>query len=153
MPCWVVPSVASEIWHVPVDQILQAVRGGHIPSKHENGFTFIDVAPQSPSMSPPPRTPRPGPVAYKVPRPLTSRPADEPIPLPRPAEVITPIEMRHLHAEESNEPDGELVGVGAAVEPIAGDDANHPADAPEPLSMGDWRRGRRTAAARRVPPR
>ena len=138
MPCWVVPSVASEIWHVPVEQILQAVRGGEIPSKNENGFTFIDVAPNTPSIVAPSRSKPPAPIAYKVPR--ASRPADEPIPLPRPAEIITPIEMKHLHAtdlgSEAHDPD--LAAVG---------------DAPEPLSMGDWRRGRRSAAARRVPPR
>jgi hypothetical protein len=138
MPCWVVPSVASEIWHVPVEQILQAVRGGQIPSKSENGFTFIDVAPHAPCTVAPSRPKPPAPIAYKVPR--TSGRSDEPIPLPRPAEIITPLEMKHLHATDLN---------GDA------DDAD-PAtvtDAPEPLSMGDWRRGRRTAAARRVPPR
>ena len=68
MPCWVVPSVASEIWHVPVEQILQAVRGGQIPSKNENGFTFIDVAPNTPSIVAPSRSKPPAPIAYKVPR-------------------------------------------------------------------------------------
>lgn len=133
MSCWVVPSVASEIWHVPLEQILNAVRCGQIPSKSENGFTFIDVAPQ-PGVPPVSarRDSRPAPVRYKLPKSRRS-PGEGPIPMPRPAELVTPIEMRELHGPE--------------------EDSDDPGEAPEPLSMGDWRRGRRSAAQRRTPPR
>lgn len=56
MSCWVVPSVASEYLHKPVDQILQAVHAGQIPSQTINGFLFVDVAPESPVFTPSVRT-------------------------------------------------------------------------------------------------
>lgn len=140
MPCWVVPAVASEIWNVPVEQILTAVRAGQIPSKRESGFTFIDVAPDSAADSARPARPastRSAAVPYKPVR-LRQTPG-EPILLPRPAEIVSPVERAAL------ERDPTLAGVGA----------EHPSDdvnITEPLSMGDWRRGRRTAACRRLPP-
>jgi hypothetical protein len=143
MPCWVVPSVASEIWHVPLEQVIDAVRKGQIPSKNENGFTFIDVAPQTGVPVQPIRS-LPQPIAYRVPK-ARRNPGEEPIPLPRPAEVITPLEMHELHGESAATPDRTP---GSMTSVVGSDD-----DAPEPLSMGDWRRGRRTAAQRRTPPR
>jgi hypothetical protein len=50
MSCWVVPSVAAELWGVPVQQILDGVKAGQIPSKTELGRQFIDVAPDSPKI-------------------------------------------------------------------------------------------------------
>lgn len=47
MSCWVVPTVAAELWGVSVDTILQRARAGDVPSKSENGFMFVDVAPDS----------------------------------------------------------------------------------------------------------
>lgn len=60
MSCWVVPSIAAEIWGVTVDQIIEGMKAGQIPSKSELGRTFVDVAPDSPVMeSPKPAGPRP----------------------------------------------------------------------------------------------
>jgi hypothetical protein len=61
MSCWVVPMVAAEMWGVPVEAVLQKARTGEVPSKSENGFMFIDVAPDSPRCDPPAgiRPPRP----------------------------------------------------------------------------------------------
>jgi len=124
MPCWVVPAVASEIWNVAVEQILSAVRSGQIPCKHENGFTFVDVAPgAAPAHFE--AKPRPKPITYKVPR---SQTPGDPIPLPRPAEIITPVEMQELHTDAPCDPSDDL------------------------SAMGDWRKGRRNASARRVAP-
>ena len=50
MSCWVVPSLAAELWRMPLEQVLKLVRDGAVPSKEEEGFTFIDVAPESPRM-------------------------------------------------------------------------------------------------------
>jgi hypothetical protein len=47
MSCWVVPTVAAELWGVSVDTILSRARAGEVPSKTENGFMFVDVAPDS----------------------------------------------------------------------------------------------------------
>lgn len=121
MPCWVVPSVASEIWHVPVDQILAAIKSGKLAHKAENGFTFVDVDPHAALPAAPPPRARVKPISYKV---VRSRENDQPLQLPRPAEVITPAEQEELAA----------------------------AEATPTSAMGDWRRGRRGATARRTPP-
>jgi hypothetical protein len=55
MSCWVVPSIAAELWGVSVEQVLSGMKAGHIPSKQELGRMFVDVAPNSPKIE----TPRP----------------------------------------------------------------------------------------------
>ena len=47
MSCWVVPTVAAELWGCSVETILERARSGVVPTKTENGFMFIDVAPDS----------------------------------------------------------------------------------------------------------
>jgi hypothetical protein len=82
MSCWVVPMVAAEMWGVPVEAVLQKARDGQVPSKSENGFMFVDVAPDSPKID--------------VPRSL--RP-----PRPPTYSVVTTDEMEALHAEMHGE--------------------------------------------------
>jgi hypothetical protein len=41
----VVPSIAADLWNVPVDQVMQAVRDGAVQSHTAHGFTFVDVMP------------------------------------------------------------------------------------------------------------
>jgi hypothetical protein len=48
MSCWVVPTIAAELWGVPVDQVLQRVRDGNLPYRVDAGFMFVDVAPPPP---------------------------------------------------------------------------------------------------------
>ena len=48
MSCWVVPSVAAELWGCTVDAVLNAIRNGKVPTKDDAGWTFVDVAPESP---------------------------------------------------------------------------------------------------------
>jgi hypothetical protein len=48
MSCWVVPTIAAELWGIPVQQVMDGMKSGTIPSKTESGFTFVDVAPNSP---------------------------------------------------------------------------------------------------------
>lgn len=50
MSCWVVPSVAAELWGMTVGQVLEQVRLGSVPTKTELGFTLVDVAPNSPCL-------------------------------------------------------------------------------------------------------
>lgn len=45
MPTWVVPSIAADIWGVPVSQVLSRMQEGHIASRTEGGFTFVDMDP------------------------------------------------------------------------------------------------------------
>jgi hypothetical protein len=44
MSCWVVPSLAADIWHIPLEQLWRRIREGEIPTHHEDGFTFVDMA-------------------------------------------------------------------------------------------------------------
>ncbi len=48
MSCWVVPSLAAEYWGVSVENIMQKLTDGDLPTRTEHGFTLIDVAPTSP---------------------------------------------------------------------------------------------------------
>ncbi|HMB94754.1 MAG TPA: hypothetical protein VKK61_01810 [Tepidisphaeraceae bacterium] len=48
MSCWVVPTIAAEFWGIPIQQVLDGMKTGDIASKTESGFTFVDVAPDSP---------------------------------------------------------------------------------------------------------
>src|SRR5438309_12109172 len=50
MSCWVVPSVAAELWGCPMQTVLDAIRAGQLPSREENGWMFVDVAPDSPNL-------------------------------------------------------------------------------------------------------
>ena len=53
MSCWVVPSLAAELWRMPLDQVMKLVKDGAVPTKQDEGFTFIDVAPMSPKIDGP----------------------------------------------------------------------------------------------------
>jgi hypothetical protein len=53
MSCWVVPSVAAELWGCAVQSVLDAIKSGDIPTREENGWMFVDVAPNSPMLQTP----------------------------------------------------------------------------------------------------
>ena len=53
MSCWVVPSLAAELWQMPLEILLRCMREGEITSKQEDGFTFVDVAPGGPKLTRP----------------------------------------------------------------------------------------------------
>ncbi|MGH7178800.1 MAG: hypothetical protein ACREJC_15585, partial [Tepidisphaeraceae bacterium] len=65
MSCWVVPTVAADVWGVSVQHILEQVRHGTIPHKSEEGFLFVDIAPESPQLEPAPTSAR-QPLSYTV---------------------------------------------------------------------------------------
>jgi hypothetical protein len=54
MSCWVVPTLAAELWGVPLDHVLGQVQSGAVPSKVDYGFTLIDVAPGCDYIASPP---------------------------------------------------------------------------------------------------
>lgn len=78
MPTWVVPSIAAEMWRVPLNDLLGQIASGSIPAKREEGFTFVDVDPYGSA-----------PRARSTPR--ARRPATY--------RGLTEQEMRALHAE------------------------------------------------------
>ena len=53
MSCWVVPSVAAELWGCTVDAVMSAIQNGHLTTREEAGWTFVDVAPHSPTIETP----------------------------------------------------------------------------------------------------
>ena len=48
MSCWVVPTIAAEVWGVPVEHLLQRIRDGELAYRVDEGFMFVDVAPPPP---------------------------------------------------------------------------------------------------------
>jgi hypothetical protein len=66
MSCWVVPSVAAELWGCTLDAVLNAIRQGKVPSKEDVGMMFVDVAPESPTMEAPKAVLPPTPATYEV---------------------------------------------------------------------------------------
>src|SRR2546422_6082415 len=53
MSCWVVPTVAAEIWGITVGEVLSRIQAGEVAVRHDSGWTFVDVAPTSPTLGPP----------------------------------------------------------------------------------------------------
>jgi hypothetical protein len=67
MSCWVVPTIAAEIWGVSLDHVMGQVSSGAIPSKVDYGFMLVDVAPGSDMIAAPPPAPYSPPPATFVP--------------------------------------------------------------------------------------
>ena len=53
MSCWVVPSLAAELWQMPLELLWRFIRSGEIASRTEEGFTFVDMAPGGPKLARP----------------------------------------------------------------------------------------------------
>jgi hypothetical protein len=66
MSCWVVPTIAAELWGVPLQQVLDGMKAGHIPFKDELGRSFVDVAPDSPKLQTPAAMRQPTPPTFTV---------------------------------------------------------------------------------------
>src|SRR5687767_2092803 len=47
MSCWVVPTLAAELWGVPLELVLGQVRTGTVASKVDGGLVLVDVGPDS----------------------------------------------------------------------------------------------------------
>jgi len=75
MSCWVVPSIAAELWGTSINDVLSKAKNGNIPSKSEYGFMLVDVAPNSPRMGQHASEPRP--LTYQPVAPVESKPAEE----------------------------------------------------------------------------
>jgi hypothetical protein len=118
MSCWVVPSIAADLWGISLQQVLDGIEAGKIPNKLESGFRFVDVAPDSPKMDR---------HALKKEKPSTYT-------------VVSRDEMDAL-AGETLEP---VIATGSDEPEMTADETS--------VEMGDWRRGRRIASARRLGP-
>ena len=124
MSCWVVPSLAAEVWQIPLEQILRRIRDGELPVRLEDGFTFVDVAPYGPRVERPMLAPED--------RPPTFTPVEEPVAL----EPMT---------------EQELVALSAPV-PAPDDREDQLEDETQSKVLGDWRAARKKAGRQRIPP-
>src|SRR4051812_10985650 len=52
MSCWVLPSVAADLWGVSLDAVLEQVRAGAVASKIDEGSLVVDVGPLAPRPAP-----------------------------------------------------------------------------------------------------
>lgn len=164
MSCWVVPSIAAELWGIPLEQVLGEIRAGAVVSKKDYGFTVVDVAPDSRELAPPP-------VRLRVPPPITYIPAGT---LEEAEEVATEIAEQMSAASsvvESMPPSTDVPAIplaaiepaatnGHAFPPPAATDDDESEDGPDP-NYGepddgkplDWRAARaKSAMQRRRPP-
>ncbi|HTL29813.1 MAG TPA: hypothetical protein VL282_11345 [Tepidisphaeraceae bacterium] len=123
MSCWVVPTVAAELWGVTVQQVLDAIHSGSISIRQQHDFTFVDVAPGSPTV----RRPKP----FREPHPPTYAP-------------ITDEELCALMSEDAPEPQETP---SDEIAPMMSDEMA------ALIQMGDWRRARRITSGLRKPPR
>jgi hypothetical protein len=151
MSCWVAPAVAAEMWHCSVEQVLAAVREGHVPSRVDGQFLLVQVT--FPGMEIPP-----------PPRPLHPRQAQ------RSEELVTPQELAALSAapepsesDESNSQKNRKAPIPDPNRPweVSGElDADEPPVEEETLDengtpgpdISDWRTVRRQTARLRRPP-
>ena len=83
MSCWVVPSLAAELWQMPLEHLLHRIRDGLVAAKFEDGFTFVDMAPDGPKLARPTTPPHLRPPTF------TTATEDEPVP-PQPEPQIEP---------------------------------------------------------------
>lgn len=59
MSCWVVPSVAAEIWGTSLEHVLDQIAAGALRTHRENDWLFVDVYPAVPGVELGRKTPRP----------------------------------------------------------------------------------------------
>jgi hypothetical protein len=159
MACWVVPSVAAELWDCHIDRITNAIRDGHLKTREENGWMFVDVAPASPVMETGKALWAGSPWTHDV----VSREEMEALSEPMPIQNDTPerLEVVADTPEQKNEePDAyqidfsqqdkeeqieeELPALHIADEEVSDDEASE--------TLADFRQVRRQVARTRIPP-
>ena len=91
MSCWVVPSLAAELWHMPLEILLRCMGEGQVLSKHENGFTFVDVAPSGPKLTRPMTPPHLRPPTFTMAKEEDGAAETNPLPAPN-EQVVEPEE-------------------------------------------------------------
>src|SRR5688572_2236064 len=139
MPCWVAPSLAAELWHIALGELMRRIESGEIPVRNEDGFLFVDVAPYGPRVE-----------RHNLP------PAERP-PTFTPIDVDDVDDVDEAVVEEDlveDEPTVLLTDEEASVLllPSADEAEMGPLDDTASTTLGDWRAARRRAARTRVPP-
>jgi len=133
MSCWVVPTIAAELWGVSIDHVLQQVRDGHLSHRVDDGFMFVDVAPNGGGCG-----------------------------IVKPAAVNPPTFTVLSEAEVDALCDETVANIEAADTVEAHDDADDrdeeeesqsPANDEASVDLGDWRAARQRVSRTRIPPR
>lgn len=130
MSCWVAPAIAAEYWRVSLEHVLGKIQNGSIPTRSENGFTFVDIMPHVPDVAP------------------AAAPRNEP---PPPTYVVVSRdELEALGATEEQIAEEELVeeGLEHTIDP-----EEFTPDEQGELPTISWSSARSHAARLRVPPR
>jgi hypothetical protein len=134
MSCWVVPSLAADVWQIPLEQLLRRMTEGEIPIKLEEGFTFVDMAPNGPKLQRP-HTP-------SAERPAMCTAADDRDEANEPVADDTPQSVPATRPEDNAKEIAEEI-----------EDENGPPDITGSKDLGDWRTARRKTGRTRIPPR
>ncbi len=66
MSCWVVPSIAAEIWGTSLEHVLDQIDSGQLPTYRENDWLFVDVDPDGPVIELANQAPAQRPPTYTV---------------------------------------------------------------------------------------
>jgi hypothetical protein len=128
------------MWNCAVEQVLEAVRNGSIPSRVEGGFLLVQVALDG--------CPEVEPVKARRLAQLENEPSPAPPPARDQDEIVTPQEMAALEGRGSGEgwdSSDEEESVGAMAE---GDSSDQPR-----YDMSQWRSIRSQTSQLRRPPR
>jgi hypothetical protein len=140
MSCWVAPAVAAEMWHCGIEQVLEAVRNGSVPSRIEGGFLLVEVA--FGSFAEPVKSKRKF-VAVEADPMIAPPPISAPPPPRGGDELVTPQEMAALEGRNyvwsSSDSEEEDALAGALSEPSKYD-------------MSQWRQIRTATSRIRKPP-
>lgn len=141
MSCWVAPTLAAELWHIPLDELWRRIASGEIPVRDEDGFQFVDVAPHGPTVSRPNLPPDQRPPTFTV--------VDQ--------DAFGEVVADALRIGEPVEDeivivtDDEIVAMYPAAAAHV-DEEMGPEDETASLNLGDWRAARKRAGRMRVPP-
>lgn len=135
MSCWVVPSVAAEVWGTTIEHILAGMRDGSIPTKQEKGFTFVDVAPESEICPTLRRSKEDRPPTYV---PLTREETSA---------LLAPLEG-YLEFPDSRDEDEALDHLLDDIESSDADESSNDSD----ITVLKWNENRKRVAKRRVGP-
>ena len=138
MPCWVAPTLAAELWHIPLAELMRRIEGGQIPVRREDGFMFVDVAPYGARVERPICAPHERPETYVTIETIDGESLDE-----EPAENAETAEPAVLVTDEE---------ATVLLMPSSDEAEMGPADDTASVNLGDWRAARRKAGRTRVPP-
>ncbi|HEV2292918.1 MAG TPA: hypothetical protein VGR35_03630 [Tepidisphaeraceae bacterium] len=125
MSCWVVPTIAAELWGVSVEHVLQRVRGGELAHRVDEGFLFVDVIPPAPP---------------KVERPPTFT-------------ALSAAEVEALaNDEQEQSPVDSHDDEGLQEQYSDGEESQSPDDDEASIELGDWRAARQRVSRTRIAP-